>query len=363
MNSSLECIADTLIMEALVKDDPNFVRTAQDGGIMGTIAQGVKDYVSDIYDPKRPVSSIVSFMGPGLLWKLDFPWISVLYTVAEALGFDWKAFWSKVGSGIASFVKNIIGSKQKPSEDEASTQINDVVKDGFQNSFTGEVDKEQLLDIAKHKKFGENLRDALEVKAIAIRLQTNPRILKEAGVLNIFRGKLSRFFIRTITWLIKTALISLGLVSAAGGANAVINKEKGTNTETQSSEAPIYKLQVSPNVSPEMFTLHLNNMSNVWIERGEINQVEDLLKSWILSIYPQLQDKISDIENSENFQNIVNVFKSRNKLASGIGMISIPRPYQKKSDIVSAIVNGYLEDHPDSASDSKEQYVNNTTYK
>src|SRR5277367_1611627 len=168
MNARLEYLADSLIIEALAKDE-GIVRTAQDGGIVDTVAGGIKDYVADIYDPERPISSIISFVGPGLLWKMNFKWMSVLYTVAEAFGFDWKAFWSKIGNGVASFVKKIISSKEKASDSEASSQINDIVQDGFENSFTGEVDQEKLLDIAQRRKHGTALREALEIKAIALR--------------------------------------------------------------------------------------------------------------------------------------------------------------------------------------------------
>lgn len=334
MNGRLEYLADSLIIEALAKDD--LIAIAQEGGLVQSVAQGVKDYVSSQFDKNKPIASVVSFMGPGLLWSMNFKWMSVLYTLAEALGFDWRSFWSAVGRGIAMFVKTIIGSDEQVPEDEVSNTVNSTVQNAFMKSFTGEADMSKLLDLAKHK-FANNMSEALEIKAMALRLEKNPKIVKEASI----KSKLSSFFIRTISWLVKTALISLGFISAAGAGKALVDHESPTESAEQ---AP--SLKVAPNAPAWMFSAHSNDMSNVWIERGDINEIQNILKSWILAVYPQLNTRINDIENSSSFQNMVNKFKTRNRLAGGLGLISIPRPYQRKSDIVTEIVNQYLKESP-----------------
>lgn len=368
MNGNLEYLADTLIIESLAKDD-TIVVTAQEG-IIASVASGVKNYVLSQWDPQHPAASVAAFMGSGLLWSMGFKWMSVLYTVADAIGFDWKSFWATVGNDISEFVETIIGSKEKVSENEASSKINNIVSNAFENNFKGNIDKSKLLDVARRQKFGEQLNEALEIKGIAIRLKSNPRIEKEAGALSIFKGKLARFFIKIIAWLVKTALISLGFVAAEGAATGLVDhfKNEPVSKPGVSSESgsPIYRLKVSPNVPREMFSVHPNNLSSVWIERGEIENIEGLLTNWILSIYPQLKDNVSDIQSSSGFISMVDSFRKRNRLANGLGMISVPRPYQRKSDVVSAIVNDYLESHPEvtdrqdeTKSDSNYRFINN----
>jgi hypothetical protein len=341
MNPSLEYLADSLIIEALAKDDIKI--TAQD--IIGSVASGVKEYVESQFDKERPVSSITAFLGSGLLWSMGFKWMSVLYSVAEALGFDWKTFWSAVGKNITDFVRDIINSGNKSSESDATTKINGIVGDAFINNFTGAIDKEKLTDIVKQRKFGNDLNNALEIKAFAT---NNQNIIKEAGVLSIFKGKLARFFIRTISWLVKTALISLGFVSATGAVKGLI----GYKPSEDNKNSPIYNLKVSPDVPEYIFTAHPNDLSNVWIERGDINNISDIIKSWILLVYPQLQSKINNISNSSSFLSMIDKFNQRNRLATGLDLISIPRPYQKKSEIVSEIVNGYLSMQPNTNTDA-----------
>ena len=348
MNSSLEYLATTLIIEALAKDDITI--TAQD--IIGSVSSGVKEYVESQFDKERPVASITAFLGSGLLWSMGFKWMSVLYTVAEALGFDWKAFWGVVGKDITDFVRDIISSGKKSSEADATAKINGVVSDAFINNFTGGIDKEKLIGIVRQRNFGSDLNNAVELKTIAIK--NNQNFIKQAGVLNIFKGKLARFFIRTISWLIKTALISLGFVSATGAVKGLIGYKP---SDEDNKNSPIYNLKVSTDVPEYIFTAHPNDLSNVWIERGDINNIRDIIKSWILLVYPQLQSKINDIANSSSFSSMVDKFNQRNRLAAGLDLISIPRPYQKKSEIVSEIVNGYLNNFSTQPNTNTDAYI------
>lgn len=354
MNANLEYLADSLIIEALAKND-SIITTAQfadNENAMGSVAGGVKRYVMSLYDKDHPIASIAAFMGRGILWSLGFKWMSVLYTVAEALGFDWRPFWSAIGKGIAGFVKSCFSSdgkivKQIP-EDHASSVINDLVSSAFQANFTGELDSGKLSEIARNK-FSSEMKNALEVKAIALRLQNDPSIIKEAGTLSLFKGKLSRFFIKIIGWLVKTALISLGLVAGAGAVSTLVgfndnSEENADGVSGEDPNAPIHKLKMSTNVSRELFVPHSNNLSNVWIESGDIQNIENIIMNWISGIYPQLTK--TNIRNSSAFSLVVDKFKNRNKLASGLGMFSVPRPYQSKADVVSAIVNEFLKESP-----------------
>lgn len=351
MNADLEYLADCIFIEALAKDDSLIVLSQQD--IMGSVAESIKNYVSNIYDPNRKLASIMAFIGPTLLWKLNFPWLSVLYTVAEALGFDWKSFWSDVGRGIARFVRAITNSGAKATPDEMSTQVNDVVSTSFNDSFTGEIDKVKLMNVALQNKLGADISNAIELKVFAIEFRKNKNLIKTAQA-SLLRRKLARFFIKTITWLVKTALISLGFGSAAAAVSGLMG------AKTEESGGGENTLQVSPNVPPEMFQVHPNDLSNNWVERVEISDIDSVLNNWILSIYPQLSGQINDIQNSSSYQSVANNFRSRNRLATGLGILSIPKPYQRKTDIVSAIINGYLREHPQK---STEQPSNNPAYK
>lgn len=362
MNASLEYIADSLIIEKLASNGGMIV-IAQDGGIISSVASNIKNYVLSMFDKDHPISSIMSFLGPGILFKLGFPWMSALYTIAEALGFDWKGFWSKVGEGITSFTKTIISSGKPADENEASASVNQTISNSFSNSFTGQVDKEKLLDIAKNGKFSSNMKNSLELKKLAIEYNRTKTFTKVAGI----TSKLTAFFIKIISWVVKTALISLGFVAVAGAARGLLGikpdnsnaplggESSNNNTNVSSISQPIRSLKISPSVSSEMFAVHSNDMSSVWMEHGDISNIDDMLISWVLNIYPQLKDYADKIKSSSNFQTIVSRFEDRNKLSSGTGMVSVPKPYERKADIVSPIVNGFLSQNNITTNDNNNQ--------
>lgn len=344
MNHNVSYIRSSLIIEALAKDN---IKIAQDSNIVGSVASSIREYVLDHFDKNRPISSIAAFLGPGLLWRMGFPWISVLYEVADALGFDWKGFWSSVGSAMTEFVKTILDLKRKPSEAELSSKVNEAVSEAFQNNFSGEPNKNKLLNIAT-KSFQNDVNDALELKAIA----NDPLLIKQASVLSIFKTKLARFFINIISWIVRTSFVSLGLVAGAGAIKGLLGLKHKDDGETdqvpqedEDHHTPSFKLKISPTASQELFDIHPNNMSNIWIEHGSIDNIDNIILSWVFNMYPQLKQYTNEIKNSNTFQSIINVFMSRNHMASGLDVISIPRPYQRKSDIVDIIVNGFLQEY------------------
>jgi hypothetical protein len=356
MNGELTYIADCIIIEALGKGE--IQKTAQDS-FLATIVNHIKSFISDQYDAEHPLASIAAFFAPEILWALPFGgWLSVLYTVAEALGFDWKPFWTSVGNGIVSIVKSILSiretnpSYQAPPE-QVSQQVNNVVSEAFDAHFTGEEDTAKLLEIAKQKvstSFKKDLNDALEVKAIAHSLERDP-IVKEALLGRLFKRKLSGFFIRLISWIAKTALISLGFASGAALLSGITgqplkqDKEDTTGGGSQISKEQLKapKLEMSPSVPRSLFEVHRNDTGAIWIEKGNIENVEDYLLSWTLNAYPQLAKDKDKLRSSSGFQSVVSAFRARNSFASGTGLIAMPKPFQRKIDIVSAIVNNYTK--------------------
>lgn len=352
MNSDLVFLADTAILESLT-DKHLMIITAGDESVIESIAGSVKDYVTSLFDPKRPVASVVSFLGKGLLFSTGFRWISVFYTLAEVLGFDWISFWSGLGNSIKELVEEIIQYKSKPSEKNLAAKINPIVSQEVDSNFTGTVDKKRLLELSKRAelsftnigrtKFAADLNDAIELKELALRIESSKSFVKEsAWSARLLKGKLGSFFKRIIPWLIRVALTSIGLTTGGGAAAALLGGKKPLANDEENYQQ--VNLQISQNVPKEFFTPHRNDLSNVWVERGSIDDMENLLLNWVLSSYPQLSDKTDAIRNSSSFQSMLSKFRTRNRLASGLGIFSVPKPYQRKIDIVSAIVNGFLKD-------------------
>jgi hypothetical protein len=347
MNYELEYIADCIFIEAIAKDP--MIKNAE--GILSSVFSSVKDYVMSLFDKDRPIASVLAFIGPGILFRLGFPWLAVIYEVADVLGFDWISFWDSVKSGIANIIKSIISSGSKPSEAELSSNINRTVATSASQHFDNEPDIGRLKKLINSGKLNSSLTtdisNANDLYHFASKYQTDKSIIKTAGLIGGFTSKLAKFFIKTISWLIKTALVSLGFAVAGGAVSSIFKTDKNKPSSASSANEDLTPISIRPSqsISQEMLTVHRNDLSNAWIERASIDDIDDILLSWVFDVYPQLSSQRSELEHSSSFNNTRNKFLSRNRLAAGLDIISIPKPYQRKIDIVAEIVRGFLAEN------------------
>ena len=343
--SSLNYLSESLIIEALAKDDKK-IAIADTSGIMSSIAGSIADFVKSMWNPDEPFSSIMAFMGPGLLFRLGMPWVSVIYTLAEVLGFDWIGFWHTVGEGIVDFVKGIKQSGGSVDENTGSDKVKTIVAQAMQQHFTGSPNWEKVKDIATNPSKYLSKQSDLQISFYFKKLAGQNKIVKNASIIS----SLIRFFSGKISWLIITALISLGFISAGGATKAIFNKtvgdedssSSGSSSSTISGNSPIYKLKMNPDAT-DLFEIHHNDMSSSWIEHGDISNIDDIIINWITELYPQLSQVQEEIKNSPTFQSVVSAFRNRNSLSAGTGIFSVPRPYERKADVVSPIVNDFIK--------------------
>ena len=363
-HSNVEYLIDSLIIENFAKDS-SLHKFAQ-SSIMSSLAQGIKDYVFSMFDKEHPISSIMTFIGPGLLWKLGFPTLGIFYEVASALGFDWKGFWQAVGENIKDFLTAIVSSGQKPSESDFSNKIDNIVESAGQQYFRDNPNERALDEVRNKFSFKQELNNIIELKAIANIYKTNKKIIKNSSAIT---AKLSRFFIRAIKWVIKTALISLGFAAAGGAASTLLGtkpfqtSQTDETAETYSPTAPTISIPMSENVSPDLTAWHKNDLKSAWLERGDIAQIQNILLSWILNAYPQLEHNAQDIVKSNSFSSMINRFQSRNSMAEGLGIYSIPHPFQRKIDIVNQIVGPFLQNNQINQNNQQFAKQDNISYK
>jgi hypothetical protein len=354
INIELEHIADLKLIEVLASDAN--IKLAQDG--TSSILDSVKDYVRGIFDKDHPFGSIMSFIGPTLLWKLNFKWMAVLIEVAGALGFNWKGFWESVKNGVVSLIKSFAGNK--PSEAALHSSVKNTVKESVESNISGEPDEEKLQEIAANpNKFACSIEDAIAIKKYAQFF--GRRRSFSFGRYGGFRNKLLGFFISVISWLVSTSLISLGFAVGGGLISSIFHKKHPSsdsqqenapqsnqeNAQTVSTQQPVQQLQMGKHIPQDIFEIHQNDEKNdIWLEKSNIENIETEVMSWILYTYPQLRRYTSEIEGSSGFQTIIQKFKIRNRLAQGLGLVAVPPPYQRKVDIVSDIVNRFLREQP-----------------
>ena len=364
MNNQLENIADGIIIEIFASRDRK-ISLANEGGIVSSMAEGIQSYVSQIWDKNRPISSISAFFAPAVWWrfftKSKFKYLAIVYEIAVALGWDDKAFWSSVGEKAKEIVKEIISSGKKATSEAIDSKIKPSMEGIVDGSFTKGSDDGELVNILKDVGITktQSLKSAIKLKKLAIKAEQIgvDKFIKNAGILGsgilkIFRGTFAKTIGAIVSWLVRTALTGLGLVVATGavaGALGKPNKEVSTeqsNTGPQSQETgtdPVYNLEVSKSTPREFFQIHNNDMSSIWLEHGEINNIQQILSSWVSQMYPDISTKYPNFQSSRAFSNMVGKFRVRNKLSTGLGVFAVPRPYERIADVVADLVNEILK--------------------
>lgn len=318
MRPQLQYIADTILIESLVREDGK-IAIAQDSSAPSPVGS-LKSYVSSIFNKDKPISSIMALFTDGLLFSLGGTKLKILYLLAKAFGLNFQGFWHTVGTDVAEFVKEILSSGKKADASATAAKANEIATNAVSASFTETPDQSKIKELA----------DKGMLKAFSIEYNSN--LVKTASI----TSKIAGVLIRIVGWLIITVIGMIGLAEIT----KLFSGKDSEKEETAQSTGKLIK--ISPDAPSELFSIHRNNMSSIWIEHGNVEDIENILKGWIFSAYPQLKKYENLLTTSPAFQSMVDKFQERNKLASGLGMISIPRPYQRKIDIVSMIVGSFL---------------------
>jgi len=319
MRPQLQYIADTILIESLTKEDGK-IAIAQDSSASSPVSS-LKSYVSSIFNKDKPtISGVMSLFTDGLIFSLGGTKLKILYALAKAFGFNWQGFWHTVGTDVVDFVKDILSSGKKADPNTTATKANDIAANAVNANFTGTVDQSKIKEM-----LGQGL-----LKSFSIEYNSN--LVKTASI----TSKIAGVLIRIVGWLIITVIGMIGL-SEIG---KLVSGKGSEKEETSQNTGKL--IQISPDAPSDLFSMHRNNMSSIWIEHGNIEDIENILKNWIFSAYPQLKKYENLLTTSPAFQSMLDKFEERNKLANGLGFISVPRPYQRKIDIVSMIVGSFL---------------------
>ena len=304
------------------------------------IRGAISNFVHEHYDPNNKIASIAAFLTPGILFKTGFRTIAVLVMVAEALGFDLKGFWSEVVNYITSFFKQ--------NGENASLPLNDIISSTFDKHFSGEPDPQQIQALEQHHIFSSR----------------EYTLIKQGKVSRSIISKLKDKFVPIVSWVMRAALMSVGFNVAVDVAKHYLGKPSTPSDSQEGSpssapkqspegEADEYrqyqqqqqiqqKLKYQP--TPELTELHKNDMNAVWLLEVDMSNLENELMRWILTAYPALKEQnfSAEVQSSTAFKNIIALFWRRNKLAPGLGILAVPRPFERKIDMVNAVVSSIV---------------------
>lgn len=346
--SELQFIKDTMEMGRLFYE-PSLHKTAQDGvsGVLGSI----KEHVASQYNKDAPVESILSLLGPGILWVLGFRWIAVIFELAQALGFNWTQFFSSIKEKLRPFVTGLSQGQQG----DAST-IDSAVASSANEAFGETLDVGKLEDVVKKY---TSINNMLFIKKMAIRYQADSNFMH--NIEKWMNGALGRrmrkgvlgFIVRLMSWVIAAVLISAGFAVAGGVAAHILGVKKQPNDESSSSSATPasdsksdspsqpktdtshVKLVLNEKADSNLFTTTFNDSSHVWLLNMGINDLKPKLIDWAQQLYPQLTEEAA-FESSSQFNHVLQMFRDRNKNADQLEIMAVPQPFKSIKEIVDS---------------------------
>jgi hypothetical protein len=223
-------LATTLYINHMYQQQMPKIALAGEGGVIDNVIAGIKSYVSDLWDGERPLASIVSFLGPGLIFKLGFPWLAVAYEVASALGFDWIGFWDSLKNSVWEIVKKVMSpGGTKLTEEEVHQQVSQATSESLDRNTHDTVDEEKL----------EKLKNKADTQMPAVTgANSTSQLIKQAGIFGAAarsRGLLSTIFKRIIPFVVTRALIALGFATAGGAARGALGIKSGPKDDKDES--------------------------------------------------------------------------------------------------------------------------------
>lgn len=366
-SAEISFLVDTMIVETLASSD-RLVKTAQAGGALSSIVNGVKTYIGNQIDPNNKVGSVLRILAPGALWMglraMGLGWVGLLLGLAaDIFHFD----IGKILKGIWDKLRVLLeGNKQI-----SSPEIDTVVASSVQESAkpVAEEDAAAGLQALKQKKSAaQSLREAQWFKIALTRykdqLLGSPY---QAGILDIFskrRSGIARILIKVLGWVIKVVLASAGLMVAGDVVNKLVGRPNAIDATYQTGKGvPASKTETSvqtvmPVSRQNVFKINPGyrdepkNGDRAWLEgvHNDEASIENMLINFAKEVYQGLEGKEDLIRSSPAFQVVKRRVVFHNKLNEGDNIVSIPEYFTSKKQIVDTFIDDVAEKVAEKAS-------------
>lgn len=338
---------DLLIIEAILA--PTLLKKADEGSIIGSLINTVKNYVASHIDQNRKFESIVDILTPAIFAGLGFPILSVIIEVAESyLGLSPGNMLMSVVDKVKSAISS--GNKVSPEQvDQWSEQS--VAQNPGKELTQQDVDK-----IENIKNADVSLIEAKLIKAALLELQeSNSKVdysrVKRATILSSFlsllglKRKTGLVLGKIISWIIKTVLIAAGFMVTKDAVNALTGHKDvppssnglPTLEHVLQTSTPIKSTQTKFKVNPSYQEEKLN-MGTGWIEMVSPSNIGNNIIQWTQFIYPDLDGQDSLIESNSAFQKTVDTIQEYNSTNKS-NITFMPKMFTSKKKVVDLFID------------------------
>ena len=351
MKGDIEYFADTVLLEKMfsiiaITDNKSSIitKTAFDlSSMLSPLKSAIVSGVGSQVDTASPLSSVVNLLAPGILFKLH-PAFGIIMTAAQMFGFDLVSIFTKVADLVK---KALLSGKQLTTVD-----INQMAQQAAPE-LSSTAGEDLFVGIRHLEKHGGLFKAAGWFGSSKKPTDSTSAFLRMFGFLGKeWKGK---FLLGFVTWVLKTVLLSAGLLVAGAAIKGMLTPSKpatqtNPNLPTAQQQTPNQPLSPKnpasvikePRPSGSGAVPMRNVPTDNWVVMLEGRKPSDIILAWLLQSYPDLNEYKDIINNSPAFWSAVKRFTKNWPV--GQSSLVVPPEFNKIDDILNLFVHDiYLE--------------------
>lgn len=355
--ADIQYVADTFLIERtfqvlaeMEEGDGSLNKYAFDlGSVLGSIGNNIKQFVgSQIHgkDSGGVTRTVVNFMAPAVFFRLHpiLGILSILVTAAQFFGFDLYTVYQKIMSAIMP--------KLRTGQPVSAEEVNQAAKSALSQvqPMAAAASDDLLAPLRALHNEGNLTKEGVGNFQAANR--ANPFVpsgksplLRMFSFLGPRRG--SSLIVGILVWLVKTVLLSAGLLAVGGVAATALGVggqgQRGQGTQTQTPAQPqgqqMQQPQMGTGVPAPTGAGNWNykpNKGDIWVENLNGQQPHERVLQWAVESYPDLYQYHDIILRTPSFWNVVRELSS--DWRPGQYQWTIPEPYKTRNEILAKFV-------------------------
>lgn len=353
--SKAQLAHDTLLIEILASN--GLTKQAQ-SGIISSIIDRVKSYVSDHINPEDKVGSVINILIPGALAMLGFPIVGFIVEIATS----WFGLnLGKMLEDVASSIKSLIVGGAKTT----SSAVEGVVHNVFAQHAGSDPTQEEFQTAQAKPLKALSMREVQMYKATLYHIK-DQKIHKEAipfvSTFSRFIGLKSttvRALMAIVGWVVKVILASAGFMVADDAIHSLVGSHSHTDfsspkptSNTAPAEAGNFKgvqtvtsTQTTFKVNPSYEEERLN-LADRWIEPVAPSQIGNELVAWTHDIYPATKSLTDDqIRNTAGFKKVIDAIDQYNA-TNKLNVTFIPKVFTSHKKVVDMFIDELAHEAP-----------------
>jgi hypothetical protein len=328
-HSNLNFYFDTLVVQALHE---NVLKTAS-SGIIASLTESIKTYVTNNIDPNNKTRDIINILGPGIILSaFGFSKIGLLFTLSmRVFNID---VYSAINS-ILSGLKSLLSNNQLVS----SSQVDNIVSTSIQASSSDMTEAELQSSLTSYNQLIQDVR----VVKLGMVYFASLKVSQAKPIISTLRRKNTSILVRVLSWIFKVALASAGLMVAGDVVNKLVGRPNAldgtkTNVSSVTSNQTVFKLN-------PLYKAKKYNAGIEWIENvsNTKSSISNMLISFAKEVYSGLDGLENIIQNTAGFQAVLDNILFFNRTISGYNMVFIPTAFTSKRQIVDMFIDDVAE--------------------